>query len=138
MRKTEFIQKYLGNKNYQFTPENQQQMHDDLCAVVDYANALMQKESSHNLKVAIEDCHQELEKYPEWYENPFPFKTVKPDTDVVMIKDDPCCAYEQRTDGSRCWNCGDLPKKAPLPKDFVKLKYLLDMPSRNQNSDFSL
>tara|TARA_R110000868_G_scaffold106690_2_gene292416 strand:+ start:2434 stop:2631 length:198 start_codon:yes stop_codon:yes gene_type:complete len=65
MRKTEFIQKYLGNAEYPFCDANREAMYDDLCAVIE----------SH-----IEE----------------------------------------------------------LPKDLIKLKYLLDMPSRNQNSDFSL
>ena len=42
MRKTEFIQKYLGNANYQFTNENRELMYDDLCRVVDYDRALME------------------------------------------------------------------------------------------------
>jgi hypothetical protein len=84
MRKSEFIQKYLGNANYQFTDENRELMYDDLCRVVDYDRALM------------ESYRVEYEKMK-----------------------------------------GDPPKKCPLPKDFVKLKYM-HVPSKNQNSDFSL
>jgi hypothetical protein len=116
MRKAEFIQKYLGNANYQFTDENRELMYDDLCRVVDYDRALM------------ESYRIEYEKMKDEY-------SVKITEEVPPVS--PCCAYEQRVDGSRCWNCGDPPKKGPLPKDFIKLKYM-HVPSKNQNSDFSL
>ena len=105
MRKTEFIQKYLGRAEFPFCDANREAMHDDLCEVIDY--------------------YKKLEQYPVGIQ------------ELENNNAAPCCAYEDRIDGSRCWNCGDPPKKAPLPKDFVKLKYL-HVPSKNQNSDFSL
>ena len=134
MRKTEFIHKYLGNKNYRFTDEHRELMYDDLCRVIDYANELSEECESDiedgttsivsaatlprdfvcNLRVMIEDRIQELEN----------------------SNAAPCCAYEDRVNGSRCWNCGDPPKKV-VPNHLVKLKYM-HAPSRNQNSDFSL
>ena len=94
MRKTEFIQKYLGNANYQFTNENRELMYDDLCRVVDYDRALM------------ESYRIEYEKMKDEY-------SVKITEEVPPVS--PCCAYEQKG----------------------RWKYM-HVPSKNQNSDFSL
>lgn len=133
MRKTEFIQKYLGNPEFPFCDANREAMYDDLHRVVEHSNRLAEEFERMKKEYDVETIELDDAKQYPVVANGGPLDGQKLGSNNAAS----CCAYEERTDGSRCWNCGDPPKKAPLPKDYTTLMYL-DVPSKNQNSDFSL
>ena len=120
MRKTEFIQKYLGGPKYPFCDANREAMYDDLCAVVEREVNFKKEQKAFLVEMMEEDEKGGIYKqYPKTPKDAFPFETVEPDTEVVLLNDTPCCPYEDRTSGSRCNNCGDPPMGSALPKDYV-------------------
>jgi hypothetical protein len=135
MRKTEFIQKYLGSPKYPFCDANREAMYDDLHLVVEYSNRFEREFEEMKKEYNVETVELDGAKQSPVIANGGPLDGLR-----IINERQPCCPYEDRASGGRCNNCGDPPKGVALPKDYVgnvSLKYLNIKISGN-NSDFSL